>query len=120
MRPLRIVLVDDHEIVRAGVRSELAGDGFDVVAEAGDVDEAVAAIVTARPDVVLLDVHLPGGNGPEVIRRVSDETEVETVFLALNMESAVERRDVFGGPARGRVTDAIAELRGRLQARRDA
>ena len=43
-----------------------------------------------------------------------------TVFLALNMETAVERRDVVGGPARGRVTDAIAELRGRLQARRDA
>jgi argininosuccinate lyase len=44
----------------------------------------------------------------------------DSVFLALNMEAAVERRDVVGGPARGRVTDAIAELRGRLQARRDA
>jgi DNA-binding NarL/FixJ family response regulator len=109
VRPLRIVLVDDHEIVRAGVRSELAGDGFDVVAEAGDVDEAVAAIVTARPDVVLLDVHLPGGNGPEVIRRVSDETEVETVFLALSVSDAAEDViSVIRAGARGYVTKAIS------------
>lgn len=109
MRPLRIVLVDDHEIVRAGVRSELAGDGFDVVAEAGDVDDAVAAIAAARPDVVLLDVHLPGGNGPEVIRRVVDETDVETVFLALSVSDAAEDViSVIRGGARGYVTKAIS------------
>ncbi|MEQ8717977.1 MAG: response regulator transcription factor [Acidimicrobiales bacterium] len=109
MRPLRIVLVDDHEIVRAGVRSELAGDGFDVVAEAGDVDEAVAVIATARPDVVLLDVHLPGGNGPEVIRRTVDETEVGTVFLALSVSDAAEDViSVIRAGARGYVTKAIS------------
>ena len=53
---------------RAGVRAEL-GTSVDVVAEAADVDEAVAAILEHRPDVVLLDVHLPGGGGAEVMRR---------------------------------------------------
>ncbi len=62
------MLVDDHAMFRAGVRGEL-GDAVDVVAEAADVDEAVAAVDEHRPDVVLLDVHLPGGGGVEVMRR---------------------------------------------------
>ena len=59
---------------RRGVRAELEGAGGDVVdirAEAADVDEAVAAVSTYLPDVVLLDVHLPGGGGVEVMRRIS-------------------------------------------------
>lgn len=71
--------------------------------------EAVAAIATARPDVVLLDVHLPGGNGPEVIRRVVDETDVETVFLALSVSDAAEDViSVIRAGARGYVTKAIS------------
>jgi len=66
--PIRVVLVDDHAMFRAGVRSELGGE-VDVVAEAADVDSAVAAVDEHRPDVVLLDVHLPGGGGVEVMRR---------------------------------------------------
>ena len=62
------MLVDDHAMFRAGVRAELGG-AVDVVAEAADVDEAVAAVDEHRPDVVLLDVHLPGGGGVEVMRR---------------------------------------------------
>ena len=65
----RVVLVDDHGMFRAGVRGEL-GDAVDIVAEAADVDEAVAAINEHHPDVVLLDVHLPGGGGVEVMRRL--------------------------------------------------
>lgn len=106
--PLRVVLVDDHEIVRRGVRAELAGEGFDVVGEAAEVDEAVEAVVSTRPDVVLLDVHLPGGDGPEVIRRV-DEAGVATTFLALSVSDAAE--DVIAvirGGARGYVTKAIS------------
>ena len=70
----RVVIVDDHAMFRAGVRSELAGygsDAVDVVAEAADVDEAVAAVGEHHPDVVLLDVHLPGGGGVEVMRRLA-------------------------------------------------
>ena len=63
--PLRLVLVDDHRMFRSGVRAELAGplaDGrIEVVGEADDVDSAVAVITATDPDVVLLDVHLPGG-----------------------------------------------------------
>ena len=66
----RVLIVDDHAMFRSGVRSEI-GAGVEVVAEAGDVDEAVAAIARHQPDVVLLDVHLPGGGGTEVMRRAS-------------------------------------------------
>ncbi|MFL6052950.1 MAG: LuxR C-terminal-related transcriptional regulator [Actinoallomurus sp.] len=65
----RVVLVDDHQMFRSGVKAEL-GDSVEIVGEAGDVDEAVEVIAATRPDVVLLDVHLPGGGGVEVLRRV--------------------------------------------------
>ncbi|HBJ73001.1 MAG TPA: DNA-binding response regulator, partial [Actinobacteria bacterium] len=57
---LRVVLVDDHAMVRAGVRSEIGGV-FEIVGEAADAPEAIAIILKTKPDVVLLDVHLPGG-----------------------------------------------------------
>ena len=59
---VRVFVVDDHPLVRSGVRSELDGR-VDVVGTAGDVDEAVAGIAATRPDVVLVDVHMPGGGG---------------------------------------------------------
>jgi DNA-binding NarL/FixJ family response regulator len=65
----RVFVVDDHPLVRSGVRSELEGR-VDVVGTAGDVDEAMAGIAAAAPDVVLVDVHMPGGGGAELIRRV--------------------------------------------------
>ena len=71
-------MVDDHAMFRTGVRAELSGvagtsrsAGVEVVGEAADVDEAVRELLRLRPDVVLLDVHLPGGGGAEVMRRVS-------------------------------------------------
>ena len=65
----RVFVVDDHPLVRSGVRTELEGR-VDVVGTAGDVDEAAAGIAASRPDVVLVDVHMPGGGGAELIRRV--------------------------------------------------
>ncbi len=103
---VRVVLVDDHAMFRAGVRAEL-GDAVDVVAEAPDVDQAVRLIASHRPDVVLLDVHLPGGGGVEVMRRLQG-SEVTTRFLALSVSDAAE--DVIGtirGGARGYVTKTI-------------
>ncbi|MEP6800118.1 MAG: response regulator, partial [Lapillicoccus sp.] len=61
--PIRLVLVDDHRMFRSGVKTELDLDVTEVVGEAPDVDTAVAVITATQPDVVLLDVHLPGGNG---------------------------------------------------------
>jgi DNA-binding NarL/FixJ family response regulator len=106
-RLLRVVLVDDHRLFRAGVRSEI-GERVDVVGEAGDVDEAVAVIRETVPDVVLLDVHLPGGGGRTVLDLLVMELP-EVRFLALSVSDAAD--DVIGvvrGGARGYVTKAIS------------
>ncbi len=71
-RHVRVVLVDDHRMFRTGVQAEIgqtAQTGVEVVGEAADVDQAVTVITATRPEVVLLDVHLPGGGGVEVLRR---------------------------------------------------
>jgi DNA-binding NarL/FixJ family response regulator len=102
-----VVIVDDHAMFRTGVRAELAGH-VRVLAEAADVDEAVAAVLTQQPDVVLLDVHLPGGGGVEVMRRVATRLP-HTRFLALSVSDAAE--DVIGtirAGARGYVTKTIS------------
>lgn len=102
----RVVIVDDHRLFRSGVRAEL-GDRVEVVAEAGDVAGAVEAVVATRPDVVLLDVHLPGGDGPAVIDGVA-AAGVRTTFLALSVSDAAE--DVIAvirAGARGYVTKSI-------------
>jgi len=105
---VRVLIVDDHAMFRAGVRAEL-GTAVDVVAEAADVDEAVAAITEHHPDVVLLDVHLPGGGGAEVMRRLSPAVAADGPrFLALSVSDAAE--DVIGtirAGARGYVTKTI-------------
>lgn len=103
----RVFVVDDHPLVRSGVRSELAGR-VEVVGDAGDVDGAVAAIPAADPDVVLLDVHLPGGGGAEVIRRVL-AVRPSTRFLALSVSDAPE--DVIAvirAGARGYLTKSVS------------
>lgn len=103
---LRVVVVDDHAMFRTGVKAELA-TAVDVVAEAENVDEAVAAIERERPDVVLLDVHLPGGGGVEVLRRVTTRLP-EINFLALSVSDAAEDVvAVIRGGARGYVTKSI-------------
>jgi len=102
----RVVLVDDHQMFRAGVRSELGG-AVEVVAEAGDVEQAVAAITATAPDVVLLDVHLPGGGATEVLRRMQGRMG-RTSVLALSVSDAAE--DVIAvirAGARGYVTKTI-------------
>jgi DNA-binding NarL/FixJ family response regulator len=101
-----VVIVDDHAMFRSGVRTELAGR-VQVSAEAEDVDSAVAAVLQHQPEVVLLDVHLPGGGGVEVMRRVGHRAP-STRFLALSVSDAAE--DVIGtirGGARGYVTKTI-------------
>jgi two-component system response regulator DevR len=68
---LRILLVDDHEVVRLGVRGLIERQsGMEVVGEAGTVREAVSQVEQLAPDVVLLDVRLPGGNGLEACRQI--------------------------------------------------
>ena len=107
MTTLRLFMVDDHELFLSGVRTELAG-AFDIVGTALDVDSAVQGILETAPDVVLLDVHLPGGGGAEVLRQVSTRLP-EIRFLALSVSDAPD--DVIAvirAGARGYVTKTIS------------
>jgi DNA-binding NarL/FixJ family response regulator len=102
-----VLIVDDHELFRAGVRSELEGL-VNVVGDAGTVEDAVAAVRSLRPDVVLLDVHMPGGGGVEVIRQTAGGLP-DVKFLALSVSDAAE--DVIAtirAGARGYVTKSIS------------
>lgn len=105
----RVVIVDDHGLFRSGVRSEL-GDQVEVVGEADDVKPAVEIIGELQPDVVLLDVHLPGGGGQIVVSAVrAAEPASEVRFLALSASDAPE--DVIAvirAGARGYVTKTIS------------
>jgi DNA-binding NarL/FixJ family response regulator len=105
--PVRVVIVDDHRLFRSGVRAEL-GDGVVVVGEGEDVATAVSVIVQTVPDVVLLDVHLPGGGGVEVLRQVLPVLP-DVRFLAVSVSDAAD--DVIGtirAGARGYVTKTIS------------
>jgi DNA-binding NarL/FixJ family response regulator len=107
-REPRVLIVDDHELFRAGVRAELE-PLLEVTGEAGGVEEALDAIGTGSPDVVLLDVHMPDGGGVEVIRRAAALTEKPPCFLALSVSDAAE--DVIAiirAGARGYVTKNIS------------
>jgi DNA-binding NarL/FixJ family response regulator len=102
-----VFLVDDHRLFLSGVRAELMGS-VDIVGEAVDVESAVEGIRRTGPDVVLLDVHLPGGGGRAVIETVR-RTHPTVVFLALSVSDAAE--DVIGvirAGARGYVTKTIS------------
>lgn len=103
----RVVVVDDHAMFRSGVKHDI-GAWVQLVGEGEDVPTAVAAILAALPDVVLLDVHLPGGGGAEVIKQVT-AVEPGVRFLALSVSDAAE--DVIGvirAGARGYVTKSIS------------
>jgi DNA-binding NarL/FixJ family response regulator len=104
---VRVFVVDDHAMVRSGVRAEL-GDAVDVVGEAADAPSAVEGIRAAKPDVVLLDVHLPGGGGRAVLESLHGELP-EVRWLALSVSDAAE--DVIAvirAGARGYVTKTIS------------
>jgi DNA-binding NarL/FixJ family response regulator len=115
-----VVIVDDHEIFRAGVRAELEGL-VEVLADVGTVEAAVREITERKPDVALLDVHMPGGGGVEVIRQVAEARPAQR-FLALSVSDAAE--DVIAvvrAGARGYVTKSISgpELAAAVQRVRD-
>jgi DNA-binding NarL/FixJ family response regulator len=113
---IRLVLVDDHQLIRAGVRAELTGPEtptdpeIEVVGEAASVEEAIEVVRRTQPDVVLLDVHLPGGGGRSVIEGVAQD-KLSTRFLALSVSDAAD--DVIGvvrAGARGYVTKTISAV----------
>ena len=101
-----VVIVDDHTIFRAGVRAELT-DLVEVLGEAETVEDAVSAITELEPDVVLLDVHMPGGGGVQVIEQVA-KARPQQRFLALSVsDEAADVIAVVRAGARGYVTKTI-------------
>jgi DNA-binding NarL/FixJ family response regulator len=105
--PLRVFIVDDHQLFLSGVRAEM-GDEFVVVGSASEVDSAIELIRERDPDVVLVDVHMPAGGGARVIREVL-ATHPDTRFLALSVSDSPD--DVIAtirAGARGYVTKSIA------------
>ena len=105
--PIKVYVVDDHRLFLSGVQSEL-GSEFEIVGTAEQVDQAIAGIRASHPDVVVLDVHMPGGGGRAVIESVQ-ATHPNVRFLALSVSDAPE--DVIATVrqgARGYVTKSIA------------
>lgn len=96
MDRVRIVLADDHPVWRDGVRADL-GEGFEVVAEAGTADEAIAAVREHRPDLVVCDLQMPGGGGLKVARTCGGDTRI--VMLTVSEEE----RDLLDAVAAGAV-----------------
>jgi DNA-binding NarL/FixJ family response regulator len=106
-RRVRVFLVDDHRLFRSGVRAEL-GDAVDLVGEADEVQAAIELISEREPEVVLLDVHMPGGGGRAVIDGVAP-AHPDVRFLALSVSDAAEDViDVIRAGARGYVTKTIS------------
>ena len=103
---IKLYLVDDHRLFLSGVRAELT-DEFRIVGSAYDVDTAIEEIRSFRPDVVLVDVHMPDGGGIAVVEGVT-ETNPDVKFLALSVSDQAE--DVIAmirAGARGYVTKTI-------------
>lgn len=87
--PLRVVVVDDHAVVRAGLRAELPNHRVEVVGEAADVASAVEVVRDTAPDVVVLDVHLPGGGGPAVLAALGDQAPATLAVSASDQRDDV-------------------------------
>ncbi|MEA2933192.1 MAG: hypothetical protein QOI56_1977, partial [Actinomycetota bacterium] len=108
-----VVLADDHPIWRDGVRADL-GDDFRVVGEAGNADDAIEVIRRTKPDLVVCDVHMPGGGGNKVARTCGEETRI--VMLTVSEQE----RDLLDAVAAGAVGYLVkstppAELRAALR-----
>jgi DNA-binding NarL/FixJ family response regulator len=99
-RPLRVLVVDDHPMVRAGLRSMLSGDEVEVVAEAGSGIEAVERAVALDVELVLLDVELPDMDGLEALSRLKAQSPGAAVLMvSMHDDPSMVRRAVEAGAA---------------------
>ena len=102
MKPIRILIVDDHTLLRSGIKLALQRhEGFEVVGEAGDGLEGIKRAKQLKPDVVLLDLHMPGTSGLEALRvLVEDVPETQVVMLTVS-EDAEDLLETLRAGARG-------------------
>lgn len=96
-----VLIVDDHQDFRASARALLEAEGFDVVGEASDGAEALAAVHAVRPGIVLLDIQLPGVDGFEVAEEITGVPDPPVVVLISSRDSAVYGRRLVETSARG-------------------
>lgn len=110
MKPIQILLVDDHAIVRRGIASLLRADPrYAVIAEASDGEEALARLESLRPDIVILDLHMPRLNGLEAIRRIARQfPRVKVIVLSMYDDEQFVAQSLHDG-ARGYVLKQAME-----------
>jgi two-component system response regulator DegU len=111
---IRLVLADDHRMLREGLRRSMADEGFDVVGEAADGEEAVRLCSDVHPDVVLMDVTMPDVDGVQATARIrSENPDVRVVMLTMHADDAVIASAIRAGASGYLVkdcsTDEIAE-----------
>ena len=114
----RVLVIDDHPVVREGLRSMLSGDGIDVVGDAGTGQEAVSAAVALRPDVILLDMELPDRSGLVVLRQLRESVPATCVLVvSMHDDAGLVRRALEAG-ASGWLLKGVGrrELRAAVQA----
>jgi DNA-binding NarL/FixJ family response regulator len=100
MGTIRVVLADDHAVVRRGVRSLLEAPDIEVVAEAGDGHQALAAVAAHRPDVLMTDIAMPGMTGLELAERVArDFPPTRVLILSMHKDKAYATRALAAGAA---------------------
>jgi len=101
-KPIRVLIVDDHTLFRSGIKALLQRQkGFEVVGEAGDGLEGVKRAKTLKPDVVLLDIHMPGISGREAVQLIAEEVPEARVVMLTVSEDAEDLVDTLRAGARG-------------------
>lgn len=113
MRPT-VLIVDDHEAFRTSARAMLEADGFDVVGESADGNDALMAVASLRPSVVLLDIQLPGIDGFAVAARLAERTDPPAVVLISSRDAAAYGPRLRHAHSRGFITKS--ELSGKALA----
>jgi len=107
---IRLMLADDHRMLREGLRRSMADQGFEVIGEAGDGDEAVRLADTLRPDVVLMDVTMPGIDGVEATRQVKAmHPDIQVVMLTMHADQEVLAEAIRAGASGYLVKDCSTE-----------
>lgn len=117
--PLRVVVVDDHEVVRSGLKAALGDRRVEVVGEGEDVATAVAAVRQHRPDVLVLDVRLPGGGGPAVLAQLGDDAPPTLAVSASDERDDVVRTVAAGASGYLLKTTPVDQIVAAIRATRD-